>query len=86
MSVVDFFIIGAPKCGTSALDSYLSKHPDIYMAPNEPNFFADDVAGIHHTPADEYHAWFAAHENAKKAAQIFVPQASIGAFIALYLD
>jgi len=74
MSVVDFFIIGAPKCGTSALDSYLSKHPDIYMAPNEPNFFADDVVGIHHTPEDEYFQWFAANEGKLKgeASPIYI--------------
>ncbi len=54
MEQVDFFIIGAAKCGTSALDSYLSKHPDIYMCPNEPNTFASDVDGVHHTSETEY--------------------------------
>ena len=39
----DFFIIGAPKCGTTALVSYLSEHPDVFMSePKEPHFFADD--------------------------------------------
>jgi hypothetical protein len=38
-----FFIIGVPKCGTTALVSYLSEHPDIFMSePKEPHFFADD--------------------------------------------
>jgi hypothetical protein len=39
----DFFIIGAPKCGTSALADYLGQHPAIGMCPRkESHFFADD--------------------------------------------
>lgn len=42
--VPDFFIIGAPKCGTTALYEYLSTHPDTFMPENkEPHFFADDM-------------------------------------------
>ena len=40
---VDFFIVGEPKSGTTALASFLSQHPDICMAnPKEPGYFADD--------------------------------------------
>ena len=28
----DFFIVGAPKCGTTAMTYYLMQHPEIYMA------------------------------------------------------
>lgn len=43
MTAPDFFIVGAPKCGTTALASYLAAHPDIFMCvPKEPHFFADD--------------------------------------------
>ena len=39
----DFFIVGAPKCGTTALYHYLSQHPSIYMpALKEPHFFCRD--------------------------------------------
>ena len=39
----DFFIVGAPKCGTTALYHYLSMHPGIYMpALKEPHFFSHD--------------------------------------------
>jgi len=39
----NFFIIGAPKCGTTALYSYLAEHPQIYMPKvKEPHYFADD--------------------------------------------
>lgn len=41
----DFFIIGAPKCGTTALSEYLRFHPQVYMSePKEPHYFADDFA------------------------------------------
>lgn len=39
-----FFIVGAPKSGTTALDSYLADHPSIHMArPKEPHYFATDL-------------------------------------------
>lgn len=42
----DFFIIGAPKCGTTALRSYLSAHPNIFMpSSKEPHFFSYDLPG-----------------------------------------
>lgn len=38
----DFFIIGAPKCGTTALYSYLSDHTQVFLCrPKEPNYFTD---------------------------------------------
>jgi Sulfotransferase domain len=41
--VPDFFIVGAPKCGTTALYHYLSMHPRIYMpALKEPHYFCRD--------------------------------------------
>jgi hypothetical protein len=41
----NFFIIGAPKCGTTALSAYLREHPEIFFSePKEPNFFSQDVA------------------------------------------
>jgi hypothetical protein len=40
----DFFIVGAPKCGTTALYEYLRPHPNIFMsAVKEPHFFAKDL-------------------------------------------
>lgn len=36
----DFFILGGPKCGTTALAIYLDQHPDVLFSyPKEPNFF-----------------------------------------------
>ena len=45
VQIPNFFIIGAPKCGTTALSEYLRKHPDIYFSyPKESNFFNDDFS------------------------------------------
>lgn len=39
----NFFIVGAPKAGTTSLYYYLEEHPDIYMSPiKETNFFSYD--------------------------------------------
>lgn len=43
----NFFIIGAPKCGTTALSHFLSKHPEIHFSyPKEPYYWASDFAGV----------------------------------------
>jgi hypothetical protein len=40
----DFFIVGAPKCGTTALFRYLAAHPAVFMpASKEPNYFCTDL-------------------------------------------
>jgi glycosyltransferase involved in cell wall biosynthesis len=40
----DFFIVGAPRCGTTALFTYLRSHPEILMSSRkEPHYFAPDV-------------------------------------------
>ena len=40
----NFFIVGAPKCGTTALYTYLRPHPNIFMSEiKEPHFFASDL-------------------------------------------
>lgn len=36
----DFFMVGAPKSGTSSLYNYLLQHPGVFMSyPKEPHFF-----------------------------------------------
>jgi hypothetical protein len=40
----NFFIIGAPKCGTTSLAAWLGEHPNIYFSPiKEPFFFSTDL-------------------------------------------
>ena len=42
--IPNFFIIGAPKAGTTSLYSYLDQHSEVYMsAIKEPNFFAGEI-------------------------------------------
>jgi hypothetical protein len=44
MSKPNLFLVGAPKCGTTALYSYLRRHPEVFMsAVKEPQFFAVDI-------------------------------------------
>ncbi|MGE5563261.1 MAG: sulfotransferase family protein [Bacillota bacterium] len=39
------FIIGGPKCGTTAMCSYLAEHPEVCFAvPKEPKYFNTDFA------------------------------------------
>ena len=43
----DFFIVGAPKCGTTSLAHYLSAHPKIFMSPvKEPKYFFFDAPAL----------------------------------------
>ena len=47
----NFFIIGAPKAGTTSLYHYLDQHPDIFMsAIKEPHFFAAEIREEHFGP------------------------------------
>lgn len=63
----DFFVVGHPKCGTTALYELLMQHPQIHMPPGkEPWYFARELmtrtpprpSGTPRTLA-EYRAWFA---------------------------
>jgi hypothetical protein len=43
VALADFYIIGAPKAGTTALHVALSRHPELYLsAVKEPKFFLCD--------------------------------------------
>lgn len=59
----DFFIVGGPRCGTTALSTYLSEHPQIcFSSPKEPNFFSYDLPGCQFaSDVDEYRAKFFGH-------------------------
>jgi hypothetical protein len=62
MTKPNFFIVGAPKCGTTALLTYLLEHPEIY-APGtwEFNYLNDDLTWLGDPPVtsdEEYLAHF----------------------------
>jgi hypothetical protein len=53
----DFFVVGAPRAGTTSLYHYLRQHPMIFRSPiKEPAFFAPEVVDF--TPASR-RAWHA---------------------------
>ncbi len=56
----EFFIVGAPKSGTTALFTYLNAHPNIFIPRKELNFFGKDLIYNHKTEQDfnRYHEFF----------------------------
>jgi hypothetical protein len=61
VSLPDFFVIGAPKAGTTALHAALTRHPQLFMSPvKEPKFFlCDGPPPDHGGPGDahSYREW-----------------------------
>lgn len=46
MKEPNFFIVGAPKCGTSALHHYISDHPQVFLPRfKEPHYYCTDIPG-----------------------------------------
>lgn len=51
----NFFIVGAPKCGTTALATYLGEHAQVCMSePKEPHYFNSDVGYQRITSEEDY--------------------------------
>lgn len=65
------YVIGAPKCGTTALAAYLAEHPAVAFARSkEPHYFADDLAGLKlHADAQAYRAGFPIGEDTALAME-----------------
>ncbi len=54
MSRPNFFIVGAPKCGTTALRQYLLGHPNTFFCePKEPHYFATDFPSHRYVRTEE---------------------------------
>jgi len=71
--IPNFFMIGAPKCGTTAMSEYLRTHPNVFMSdPKEPSFFAPDVIPSPCATMADYLNLFA-HANSQ---QVIVGEAS----------
>lgn len=43
MSLPDFLIVGAPKCGTTALHAFLKEHPGLHLPRKEFHHFGRDL-------------------------------------------
>ncbi len=65
MKKPDFFIVGAPKSGTTSMCEYLNKHPQIFIPEiKEPNFFGSDLTGIRNfSTIEEYLDLFKGNED-----------------------
>lgn len=64
----DFFIVGAPKCGTTAMYQWLKAHPEVYVPVKEIHYFGGDLD--HRRPevtAERYAGLFASATTAHKA-------------------
>jgi Sulfotransferase family len=62
VTLPNFFIVGAPKCGTTALHAYLTQHPDVLMSdPKEPHYFGSDLEFRYRRrpSAGQYESYFA---------------------------
>ncbi|MCG8392823.1 MAG: sulfotransferase [Pseudomonadales bacterium] len=57
---VDFFIVGAPKCGTTALAEYLNATQQVFIPPiKEPHFFCDEWKEFQRVKSiDDYHSLY----------------------------
>ena len=59
MTRPNFFLVGAPKCGTTALDSYLKSHPEVFVsARKELHFFGSDLKFASRPGVENYLANF----------------------------
>ena len=66
----NFFIAGAPRCGTTALFTFLKAHPDIGMAePKEPVYFGQDLEIKGRFTLEGYLACFAEVRDEKRVGE-----------------
>jgi hypothetical protein len=54
----DFFVVGHPKSGTTALYEMLRQHPQIHMPVKEPSFFVSEVRASRERTLDSYLSLF----------------------------
>jgi hypothetical protein len=78
----DFFIVGAPKCGTTAMADYLGQHPEIFMPEvKDSMFFGADLRcrpsfvnppDRFRVDIETYLSWFDKVENEKRVGEASV--------------
>ncbi|HEV8352604.1 MAG TPA: sulfotransferase [bacterium] len=70
----NFFIVGAPKCGTTSLYRWLDAHPEVYTSPRkEPHYFCPDLYSptyVHDEPT--YLSLFARGAGRRRAGEASV--------------
>lgn len=59
MKKPNFFILGAPKCGTTSIAAWLEEHPQVFMSPvKEPDYFNFDIKQMHRDSLERYEALY----------------------------
>jgi len=67
MKKPNFFIIGAPRCGTTSLVSWLRGHPNIFIPPKEIHFWSTDLNYPRPQSIKEYEGLFSKASEGKIA-------------------
>ena len=67
----DFFIVGAPRCGTTSMHYYLKEHPETFMCEvKEPHFFGSDLVSQRFIrDKEKYLSLFSAAANEKRIGE-----------------
>ena len=68
----NFFIVGAPKCGTTSMYFYLKQHPEVFMSiPKEPLHFCKDLTNHKLRTRDlmEYLSFFEGSSDYKRVGE-----------------
>lgn len=67
----DFFIVGAPKCGTTAMNDYLRQHPEIFIPDaKELHFFGSDLNfRRQRITLEQYLSYFSGVQNEKRIGE-----------------
>ena len=70
----DFFIVGAPKCGTTAMSVYLGQHPEVFMpGVKEIHYFGSDLVSPRYYRREEgYLSLFSAAREEKRVGEASV--------------
>src|SRR5688572_20204409 len=64
----DFFVVGAPRSGTTALCNYLRTHPELFISsPKEPTYFGRDLVPKRFPSLESYLELFANTGKSKRA-------------------
>ncbi len=65
----NFFIVGAPRCGTTSMIRYLGQHPDVFIPNKELHFFDNDVHYDKKLTEKEYLDYFSKAKDEKRVGE-----------------
>jgi hypothetical protein len=70
MTKPDFFIVGAPKCGTTALHKYLRSHPDLYLPESKDRcYFGSDLIAGKRLTSEQFNSRFSDWQGQKRVGE-----------------